>query len=344
MPNDNKLPCSNTLDSQISRRDFIGQASAALGTATALTIPNLTLSAVAEGDEGPKVWLDMDQAQLDAAYDQRAYAPNMDLVQKRRRLQAASARARLGEPDHFAYGDSSVEKLLVYRSERSNAPVHVYVHGGAWRFGSAEGNAEKAEPIVNAGGHSVLLDFATVDDDGVSLSDLARQVRDAVAWVYRNAARFDGDRDRIFVSGGSSGGHLAAVILTSDWVRDYDLPADIVKGGLCSSGMFDLKPVRLSWRNSYLQLTDEEEELLSPQRHIGNLNAPVIIAYGTEETPEFQRQSRDFAAAVEAAGKPATLLVAEGHNHFEIAETYANPYGLLGHAVLEQMGLEALKS
>ena len=141
------------------------------------------------------------------------------------------------------------------------------------------------------------------------------------------------------MSGSSSGGHLAGVILTTNWVRDYELSSDIVKGGVCISGMFDLKPVRLSWRNSYLQLTDEEEELLSPQRHIGNLNASVIIAYGTEETPEFQRQSRDFAAAVEVAGKTVTLLVAEGHNHFEIGETYANPYGLLGHTVLEQMGL-----
>jgi len=213
------------------------------------------------------------------------------------------------------------------------------VHGGTWRFGSAEGNAEKAEPIVNAGGHSVLLDFAKVDDDGVRLSDLARQVRDAVAWVYRNAARFDGDRDRIFVSGHSSGGHLAGVILTTDWVRTYDLPSNIIKGGLCASGIFDLKPVRLSSRNSYLQLTDDEEESLSPQRHIGNLHAPVILEYGTEVTPEFQRQSMDFAAAVEAAGIPVTLLAAEGHNHFEIAETFANPYGLLGYAVLEQMGL-----
>ena len=69
------------------------------------------------------------------------------------------------------------------------------------------------------------------------------------------------------------------------------------------------------------------------------LTAPVIVAYGTLETPEFQRQSRDFAAAVRAAGKPATLLVAEGYNHFEIIETLANPYGLLGCAVLEQMAL-----
>ena len=339
MTRDSKLPFSSRFDRQTSRRSFIGKASTVLGAATSFTFPNFSLGRDAQSERGPKVWLDMDQAQLDAAYNQRAYAANMDLVQKRRRLQAASARVRLGDPIIFAYGDSPIERLLVYRSEQSNAPIQVFVHGGTWRFGSAEVYAERAEPIVNTGGHSVFLDFASMDDEGVSLSDLARQVRDAIAWVYRNSAKIDGDRDRIFLSGHSSGGHLAGVILTTDWVRDYDLPPDIVKGGLCASGMFDLKPVRLSWRNSYLQLTDEEEESLSPQRHIGHLNAPVIIAYGTEETPEFQRQSRDFAAAVEAAGKPVTLLVAEGQNHFEIAETFANPYGLLGYAVLEQMGL-----
>jgi arylformamidase len=136
------------------------------------------------------------------------------------------------------------------------------------------------------------------------------------------------------------GGHLAGVILTTDWRQDFNLPADTVKGGLCCSGMFDLKPVRLSARGKYINFTDEMEQALSPQRHLNKLSAPVIVAYGgTLESPEFQRQSRDFAAAVQAAGKPVQLLVGEGYNHFEIIETLSNPYGLLGRAVLEQMQL-----
>jgi acetyl esterase/lipase len=89
--------------------------------------------------------------------------------------------------------------------------------------------------------------------------------------------------------------------------------------------LFDLKPVRLSARSSYVKFTDEIEQALSSQRHLERLNAPVVVAYGTLETPEFQRQSRDFAAAVRAAGKPVQLLVGEGYNHFEIPETLANP-------------------
>jgi arylformamidase len=112
-----------------------------------------------------------------------------------------------------------------------------------------------------------------------------------------------------------------------------------VKGALCCSGLFDLKAVRLSARSSYVKFTDEMEVALSPQRHLEKLNAPLVVAYGTLETPEFQRQSRDFAAAVRAAGKPVQLIVADGYNHFEIIETMANPYGLVGRAALGQMGL-----
>jgi len=117
------------------------------------------------------------------------------------------------------------------------------------------------------------------------------------------------------------------------------LPADVVKGALLSSGMYDLKPVRLSKRGAYVKFTDEMEEALSTQRHLARINCPVVLAHGTYETPEFQRQTREFAAALKAAGKPVKLLVGEGYNHFEIPETMANPYGLLGRAVLELMGL-----
>jgi arylformamidase len=127
-------------------------------------------------------------------------------------------------------------------------------------------------------------------------------------------------------------------VLTHDWAKE-GLPRDIVKGAMLGSGMYDLKPVRLSKRSKYVKFTDEMEQALSAQRHIDKLNTPLILAYGTYETPEFQRQSRDFAAAVRAAGKPVELLVGEGYNHFEMLETLGNPYGLLGRAVLAQMKL-----
>jgi arylformamidase len=181
-------------------------------------------------------------------------------------------------------------------------------------------------------------DFAWVQDVGGSLMVLADQVRRAVAWIYANAGRFGGDPDRLYLGEQSSGWHLAAVALTTDWPRDFGLPADIIKGGMCASGMYDLTPVRLSARNRYVAFDDATVAALSPIRHLDRLQASLIVAYGTCETPEFQRQNREFAATVEAAGKKVRLLVGEHYNHFELPETLGNPYGLLGRAALDLMG------
>jgi arylformamidase len=166
-------------------------------------------------------------------------------------------------------------------------------------------------------------------------------VRRAIAWVYSNAASFDGDQARLYIGGHSSGGHLCGVALITDWQNNYHVPTDIVKGGLCMSGMYDMKPVRLSWRRTYINFTDAMEDAMSPQRHIDKLTAPVTVSYGTFETPEFQRQNRDFAAAVAAAGKPVELIKALNYHHDEMAETLGNPYGPNGRAALAMMKLAA---
>ena len=323
---------------QLSRRSFLGAATAVLVSSGSALAQQPAQPAPRV--KGPRVWLDMDQAELDAAYDQSVYAPNLQQIVKRFASNSEGVRARLGAPRRHAYGTTPIEGLDIYMTKRPNGPINIFIHGGAWRVELAKNNAFAAELFVHAGAHFVVPDFAWVQDVGGSLTPMAEQVRRAVVWVHRNAASFGGDPNRIYVSGHSSGGHLAGVILTTDWPKDFNLPPDIVKGGLCCSGIFDLKPVRLSARSSYVKFTDEMEEALSPQRHLDKLHAPVIVAYGTLETPEFQRQSRDFAAAVKAAGKPVTLLVGKGYNHFEMAEMIGNPLSLLGAAILEQMKLK----
>lgn len=298
---------------------------------------NATQAGVAR-KKGPIVWLDMDQKELDDAYDQTVYAPNQALLALRRKVASESLYKRM-PPERRAYGASEIEKLDIYKTNKPNAPVMVFTHGGAWRNGTAKDFAFAAEMFVNAGAHYVILDFIQIADTGGNLLPMAQQVRSAVAWVYKNAASFGGDPDRIYVSGHSSGGHLTGCVLVTDWQKEFGLPANILKGGLCVSGMYDLKPVRMSKRSEYVKFNDEVEEKLSSQRHLEKLNCPVVLAYGTQETPEFQRQSRDFAAALKAAGKPVELLVGEGLNHFEMQETMGNPYGIGGRAGLALMGL-----
>ena len=330
--------------STLTRREVLGGV---LATATAAAVEPLFAQqmqthlppGVAPKPKGPLVFLDYDKQEIDIAYDQAPWARNQAEIGKRNAQKSAAAVRRLGPPRRMSYGPTEIEKLDLYTTKRPNAPINVFIHGGAWRGGSAAASAYMSETFVDAGAHFIALDFNNVIETGGNLMTMAEQVRRGVAWVQKNAASFGGDPNQLYVSGHSSGAHLAGVVLTTDWQKDFGLPADTVKGGLCCSGMYDLYPVTLSARSNYVKFTDEVVEALSSLRHLDKLVAPVIVAHGTLETPEFQRQNRDFAAALKAAGKPVTFLVGEGYNHFEMPETLGNPYGLLGRAVLEQMKL-----
>lgn len=327
---------SQTLIHRMSRRGVLG-AAAALAATPALS--DTCPLGPPKHDKGPPVWMDLDQAELDAAYDQIAYAPLLRQTVKRYASSSNETRARLGSPKRMAYGPTAVEGLDLYPARKPNAPIFVFVHGGAWRAGEAKDYGYPAELFVNAGANYVVLDFIAVGAANGDIGVMADQVRRGIAWVYKNAASFGGDASRLYVGGHSSGGHLCGVALVTDWQKDFGLPADIVKGGLCMSGMYDLRPVRLSKRSSYVRFTDAMEQAMSSQRQIDKLRVPVVVTYGTNETPEFQRQSRDFAAAVKTAGKPVELIAAPDYNHFEMCETLGNPYGPNGRAALALMKL-----
>lgn len=323
--------------SPVSRRALLGTA-AAMAAAPAL----------AEGcrigppphEKGPKVWLDLDQVELDAAYDQTAYAPMINQIQARFTSSSATTRERLGAPRRLAYGPTPVEMLDLYPARIPNAPIFIFIHGGRWLRTSANDYGFAADLFVNAGVNYVAIDFIQADASGGDLRPMAEQVRRAIAWVYKNAASFGGDNRRFYVGGHSSGGHLCGVALVTDWQKEHGLPADMISGGLLMSGLYDLKPARLSGtRSAYIKFNDDMEQSMSAQRHLDQLRAPVIVTYGSYETPEFQRQSRDFAAAVKAAGKPVELLAAPNFNHFEMCESLGNPYGPNGRAALRLMKL-----
>lgn len=167
---------------------------------------------------------------------------------------------------------------------------------------------------------------------------LVEQIRRGIAWLYANIARFGGDPDRIHVSGHSSGGHLAAVLLTTDW-KQHGLPEDVIESGVCISGMYDLHPVMLSARSEYLGLSADEVEALSPIRHLDRVRGPITVAYGGRESPEFQRQAREFAAALRATSHPGTLIRVPDDNHFEILGRLGRADGELGRAALDLIAI-----
>jgi arylformamidase len=282
-----------------------------------------------------KVFRDYTQDELDRAYDQRQWAPNAAAVIARYGTESAAARSRLRSLPGIAYGPSAEEVLDIFPCGAAKAPIHIYIHGGAWRLLSKDESCFQAEAFVEAGIHFVALNFANLPQ--VRLPEMAAQIRRAIAFVHQKASTFGGDAGAITISGHSSGGHLAAVALTTDWTR-YGLPGDAIKGGLCASGMYELEPVLMSARGSYVQLEAEEAPELSPIRHIGRISCPVSVAWGGLESPEFKRQGDEFAAALGEAGKLKGKLVLDALNHFEVAFSLASRGGALFREVMRLMG------
>jgi len=283
------------------------------------------------------VWRDMTQEDLDRAYNQSDYAPNREQILARYATNSALTRGRIGSPERLSYGAGQKEGIDFFCGRDGRAPCVIIIHGGAWRSGAAENYAYLAEIFVNAGAHCALPDFDWVQDTGRDLLPLADQVGRAMAFVCNNADELNIEKDRIFVCAHSSGAHLAASVLTGFKDRIEGLHDDSIKAALLCSGMYDLAPVRLSARSEYVAFTDEAEQVLSPMRYMDKLTTPVIVAHGTCETPEFIRQTVDFAEALRSHDMLLEAIVAENCNHFEILETLANPYGLLGQAALKMI-------
>lgn len=288
----------------------------------------------AQATAPPKVWLEMDQAELDAAYTQRNWAPNQTEVLAR--CKSASERFRSTRKfSRLKYGPSEIQMADIWGPDKSNGKILIFIHGGAWSGGTAADYSFVAKPFLDAGVTVVIPDFNTVQELNGNLEPMAAQVRNVIAFTFRSARSWGASPKQLFIAGHSSGAHLAAVALTSDW-STLDLKQDILKGGVLISGLYDLKPVRLSSRSRYINFDDGMEESMSPQRNLTYLTVPLTLVYGTKESPEFKRQTVDFAATVQKGKKKAETITLN-LNHFELLESLANPDSPVFQAVVKMM-------
>ena len=145
----------------MTRRSLFGVTAAGAFVAPTLAQPKI---GPPPHQKGPKVFLDYDQVELDAAYTQAAYAPNMQQVRQRYASNSELVRARLGEPMRIAYGPTEIERLDIYRARATKAPVNILIHGGAWRGDLAADYAFPGELFVSAGAHYVVPDFVWVQN------------------------------------------------------------------------------------------------------------------------------------------------------------------------------------
>jgi acetyl esterase/lipase len=269
------------------------------------------------------VYRGMDQAALDAAYDNTSAVADSARVLadwERRSAEVAAA-----HPQHLdlRYGPRARNRLDFFPAQRERAPVLVFIHGGYWQMRAKETFRFLASGPLAHGISVASIGYTLAPE--TTLPEIVAEVHRAITWIAQNAARFGADANRLYVSGWSAGGHLTAMSLAHPAVR----------GGLAVSGIFDLEPIRLSFLNRKLALAADDAGALSPLLNLPQSSAPLVIAYGTAELPELQRQSCEFAAARAHAGLPGQLAALPGHNHFSILEELANPDGALAALVRE---------
>ena len=280
------------------------------------------------------VFLDYTQEQLDKAYDQSFWAPQMSELEAADGSNSAAVRKKM-PPRTERYGPSDADLIDIFvPAGKSPCPTVIFIHGGAWTRNSRLDASFPAPSLVGRGAAYAVPDFGSLKM--LRLPEMIENCRRAVEWVVRNAASFGGDPARVYLAGHSSGAHLAGCVLVTDWTK-RGLPADALKGGFLMSGMYDLHPVVLSSRSKFLHITPEEEIAASPMRHLDRISCPIAITWADEDSPEFKRQSSVFADALQGMGRLASRTIAFNANHFQEDDRLGQPDSEISQALFALM-------
>lgn len=258
-----------------------------------------------------------------AQYDIGAMSPDYPEVFDRWISESSHLRRTAGGLFDLAYGESPAERLDFFPAYGSNAPLMVFIHGGWWRSLDKSEFSFIAQAYTRAGISVALPNYSLAPK--ASIEEITLQNLKAVAWLYRHAEQYDFDRNRIVVAGHSAGAHLSAMMMAAVWPSFADdLPADLVKGGILLSGLYDLAPVLHAGDvNASLKLKPEDVPRLSPALMPQAHDAPFITAVGEKESDEFKRQN----ALIGAAWKINLVadLVLPALNHLSVCDAFASP-------------------
>lgn len=270
-------------------------------------------------------WHELTGAERDAAYNNNAAVANSpDLIKARN---AASAEWRNAHPNllDVPYGTEARLFFDLYPAANPKAPCLLFIHGGYWQKNSREHFAAYAEGFSTSG-WSVAMPSHTLAPEA-SLTQIVDEIRAALDWLAASGPAH-GLAGPIVLAGWSAGAQLAALLL--------DHPA--VAAGLAISGVYELAPLRDTFLNDALQLTDGEISAFSPLRLPASAK-PLAIAYGTGELPALVHDSVRLHAIRQAAGAPGALIPAAGADHFTILDNLRDPEGALVRAAREALAL-----
>ena len=272
------------------------------------------------------VYRGLSQAQLDAQYDQTTLVPEPGRYVARWE-EASAAFRRSRPPVVLRHGPHEREAVDLFLPDGpappGGHPIHLHVHGGAWRSMGRGAVSHLGGPLLSTGVAHAAPGFPLAPE--VSLEVMLASIAAALDAVVEAAPRLGLDAGALWLSGFSSGAHLAAALLA-------ERPGAGWRGAVLASGIYDLEPVRLSARNLYLGLDQETARRLSPI-HRPMPDVPLILRWGGGELDEFRRQGRTFAEAMAAAGRAVDAAEIPGANHFDVLDRLARPHGPLAAAL-----------
>lgn len=246
----------------------------------------------------------------------------------------ASERARAALSNCFcthAYGDDPAEKLDVYAARHAGAPVYLFIHGGYWRMLSKDDSAMMAQSLHAAGATVICLDYGLAP--AYRLPQIVAQCERALQWVHAHARQFNGDPQRIHISGSSAGGHLSGMLLAADAQREQRL----IHSASILSGVMDLHPILQTAVNDWLQLDEEQAQRYSPALHPPAQGTPVLVAWGALEPAVMHEQSRHYARQCELAGCVVRSMSVPNRHHFNVLMDLEQSDSALTLAVLQTM-------
>ncbi|MFC1861520.1 alpha/beta hydrolase [Chloroflexota bacterium] len=285
-----------------------------------------------------KVYGNYTQEELNSQYNQLVLVPNQSVYAMQNRAKSAEVRKKLKCMLNVSYGPTLDEVLDIFPAGLPGRPIQVYHHGGAWTQSHKDDYSYIAESFVAKRVNLIIPNFSLAPK--VTLDEIVRQNRAVIVWAYHNAGSYGGDQQRLYICGHSSGGHLAGMMMATDWQKEYGLSGDLIKAATSISGMYELEPVRLSHRNEYLFLDERAANRNSPIRNIPGVRIPLVIGYGDGEHDEFKRQSDEFAVAWKNAGNSVSKIIMAGQNHFDVAREFARVDSPIMKATWANMSLE----
>ena len=228
----------------------------------------------------------------------------------------AAEKPRAGASAGMDYARERCKLDVYYPTNETDAPVVVWFHGGG-----IEGGEKHIDPQLKNSGLVVvaanyrLLPKAPIDD---ILDDAAA----AVAWTYKNIAKYNGSPRKIFVAGHSAGGYLLDIIgLDKRWLAKYGVDADSLAALVPFSGQCVTHyNIRKQQGIGPLQATIDQ---YAPLTYVRPDAPPIVIISGDRELELFGRYEEQayFWRMLKLVGhKDVTLYEMQGYDHGDMPQ------------------------